>query len=287
MATCFFVSDLHGQFDRYRTLFRLIAAERPRAVFLGGDLLPSGLTALESLDIDHQDFVNGFLARQFRRLREDLGDDYPRVFVILGNDDSRSEEATVIAAAATGVWQYVHDRRVAFDGHEVYGYACVPPTPFLQKDWERYDVSRYVPPGCVSPEHGYHSIPVAEHQLRYATIKNDLDTLAGDRPLDQAILLFHSPPYDTSLDRAALDGRMIDHAPLDVHVGSVAIQRFIETRQPLITLHGHVHESAGITGRWSQRLGRTHCYTAAHDGPELALVRFDPGQPARAERLLL
>ena len=108
MPNCFFVSDLHGQLDRYRALFRLIGEERPAAVFLGGDVLPLGLTAVESLDFDHQDFVNGFLVRQFQQLRDALGDAYPRVFVILGNDDERSEEAAVIAAATTGVWEYIN-----------------------------------------------------------------------------------------------------------------------------------------------------------------------------------
>ena len=71
----------------------------------------------------------------------------------------------------------------------------------------------------------------------------------------------------------------MDHAPLDVHVGSIAIRRFIEARQPLVTLHGHVHESARLTGAWQDRIGRTVCLSAAHDGPELALVRFDLEQP--------
>lgn len=287
MFRCFFVSDLHGQVERYRKLFRLIAAEAPSAVFFGGDLLPSGLSALASLDFDHEDFVNDFLVRQLTRLREDLGKNYPRVFVILGNDDSRSEESTILAAATTGVWEYIHDRRVSFLGHDIYGYANVPPTPFMLKDWERYDVSRYVGVGCVSPEDGYRSVPVPKQQIRYATMNDDLARLTGDRSVDQAIFLFHSPPYETKLDRAALDGKMIDHVQLDVHVGSIAIQRFIQERQPLITLHGHIHESARLTGAWSQRIGRTYCFSAAHDGPELALVRFDPAHPSAATRTLI
>ncbi len=287
MPTCFFVSDLHGRSNRYLKLFQLIGEERPHAVFLGGDLLPSGLSALESLDFDHEDFINSFLVRQLKKLQGKLAEDYPRVFVILGNDDSRSEEAAIIAAATAGVWEYVHDRRVSFEGHEVYGYACVPPTPFLLKDWERYDVSRYVDPGCVSPEDGYRSVPAPENQIKHATIKDDLDNLVAGRPVDQAIFLFHSPPHRTKLDRAALDGKMIDHAPLDVHVGSVAIQRFIEQTQPLLTLHGHIHESARITGAWSDRIGQTHCFSAAHDGPELALVRFNPANLGAAMRTLI
>jgi Icc-related predicted phosphoesterase len=97
-------------------------------------------------------------------------------------------------------------------------------------------------------------------------------------------MLFLSPPYQTMLDRAALDGRSIDHVPLDVHVGSVAIRRFIERSQPLITLHGHIHESARLTGAWQQRIGRTFCFSAAHDGAELALLRFDPASPGDATR---
>jgi len=58
-------------------------------------------------------------------------------------------------------------------------------------------------------------------------------------------------------------------------VGSVAVRRFIEERQPLLTLHGHIHESARLTGDWQDRIGRTFMFSAAHDGPELALVRFD------------
>ena len=99
--------------------------------------------------------------------------------------------------------------------------------------------------------------------------------------------LFHAPPYQTALDRAALDGVAVDHAPLDVHVGSVAIRRFIEARQPALTLHGHIHESARITGAWQDRLERTVMLSAAHDGPELALVRFDPEDLAAATRELL
>jgi len=120
------------------------------------------------------------------------------------------------------------------------------------------------------------SAPVHEDEQRNATIKDDLDKLVGDDSLERAIFLFHAPPYNSSLDRAALDGKMIDHVPFDLHVGSIAIRRFIEEREPLLTLHGHIHESARLTGSWRDRIGRTHAFSAAHDGPELAVIRFAP-----------
>ena len=286
MPACFFASDLHGRTERYQKLFSAIEAERPAAVFLGGDLLPSGLGLADTLDPDHLDFINGFLAPGFERVKASLAAHYPDVFAILGNDDPRFEEAAMIDVATRGLWRYAHDQRIEWRGYTVFGYACISPTPFRLKDWERYDVSRYVDPGCSSPEEGWRTVPIAESEIRYGTIRQDLEALAGDRSLKRAIMLFHSPPYNSALDRAALDGLSIDFVPLDVHVGSIAIQRFIQQRQPRITLHGHVHESARITGEWATQIGDTYAFSAAHDGPELALVRFDPEEPGAATREL-
>jgi len=169
----------------------------------------------------------------------------------------------------------------------VFGYNCVPPTPFRLKDWERYDVSRYVDPGCVAPEDGAHSVSVPMHEMRYGTIATDLERLTAGKDLSHAVCLFHSPPYQTALDRAALDDRRVDHAPLDPHVGSIAVRRLFESRAPWLGLHGHVHESARLTGAWMDRIGSTVLLGAAHDGPELALVRFDLERPGEASRDLL
>jgi len=275
---CFFAADLHGSVWRYERLAERMRTEAPDAVFLGGDLLAHG-TFGEAAD----DFVVGFLAPLLRAARGEQCD----LFLILGNDDPRTAEAAVLERERRGDWTYVHQRGVPWRGYEVFGYGCVPPTPFLLKDWERYDVSRHVDLGCVSPEEGRRSVAVDERAVRYGTIQSDLDALAGTRDLSRAIVLFHTPPYDTVLDRAALDGRMVDHAPVDVHVGSIAVRRFIEARQPLVTLHGHVHESARMTGAWREDSGRTVMLGAAHDGPELALVRFDPSHAASATRELI
>jgi Icc-related predicted phosphoesterase len=84
-----------------------------------------------------------------------------------------------------------------------------------------------------------------------------------------------------------LDNRFVEYVPLEVNVGSIAIQRFIQMRQPLETLHGHVHESARLTGSWQEKIGCTHAFSAAHDEPELAIICFDPAQPENAIRRLL
>lgn len=287
VALHLFVSDLHGRTDRYQKVFQTILREKPEAVFIGGDFLPHGWHAQEALDFAHRDFINDFLVRNFLALRRELGAGYPRVFLIMGNDDARVEEAAVLDAAARGVWEYIHERRVSFGTFDVYGYAYVPPTPFRLKDWERYDVSRYVDPDAVSPEEGWRTYPVSEQDMKYTTIKEDLERLTRDQDMARAIFLFHVPPYHSKLDLSARAGQMMDHVPLDSHLGSIAVRRFIEARQPLLTLHGHVHESARLSGSWRDRIAHTHCFSAAHDGPQLALVRFDPENLEAANRELI
>ena len=278
MASSLFVSDLHGRIGRYRALFETINKEAPAHVFLGGDLLPFH---------DQETFVKDFLADTFRKIRQSSPGAYPKIFLILGNDDAATSVPAIIEGESLGLWHYPHNRKIQLPQTTVYGYSCVPPTPFRLKDWERYDVSRYCDPGCISPEEGIHSVPVEEHDIQWRTIEQDLVELANGDDLRHAVFLFHAPPYDTCLDRAALDGRSIDHAPLDLHIGSLAIRRFIEARQPLISLHGHVHEAARLTGDWKAKLGRTVCLGAAHDGPELAVVRFDLSAPDNATRELI
>jgi uncharacterized protein len=285
MLPCLFASDLHGRIDRYAKLFSAVERERPAALFLGGDLLP-GLGGYGSSPGD-QDFVEGFLGGEFRRLHETLGPACPQTFLILGNDDPRAEEPAFLQLSAAGLWTYVHGRKVPLGPWTVCGYAYVPPTPFALKDWERYDVSRFTDPGAVSPEEGTRSVPISASEERYATIQRDLELLWAEGDPARAVLLCHAPPYRTTLDRADLDGKAVDHAPLDVNVGSIALRRFIETRQPHVTLHGHVHESVRLTGAWHDRIGRTHVFGAAHDGPELALVRFDLDDPEKATREVL
>ena len=283
----FFSTDLHGQIQRYEKLQSRILQDRPEALFLGGDLLPRPVLPGAQFEAGKDDFVHDYLVPMFRKIRSRLGSEYPQVFLIPGNDDPRSAEAAFMAAADEGLWHYAHERKFQWRGFAIYGLAYIPPTPFLLKDWERYDISRYVPSGSVSPEEGIRTVAVETNVIKWSTIEKELAAVVGDDALDRAICLFHAPPSDTPLDRAALDGQMYEQVAIDVHIGSIAVRRFIEQRQPLLTLHGHVHEAARITGEWKIQVGRTTCINGAHDGPELSLVSFDLKSPAAATRELL
>lgn len=75
--------------------------------------------------------------------------------------------------------------------------------------------------------------------------------------LENAIFNFHCPPYNTKLDLAPqLDKDLkYDVKPGGinlVHTGSTAVLESIMKFQPLLSLHGHIHESKGF-----EYIGRT------------------------------
>lgn len=282
---CFFVSDIHGNQKQYEKLFSCIKEEKPSLVLMGGDLFPSSLNAINSLS--DETFISQYFLPEIKKLKGALQDEFPVIMLISGNDDPILFEDELRSGETEEDWLYLNNRIVHYQEYSIFGYPYVPPTPFLIKDWEKYDVSRYVDPGCVSPEEGYRNFKVAQNEIKYGTIKKDIAEKSRGINVEKLICLFHSPPYKCHLDRAALDGKMIDHVPLDVHVGSIAIREFFEEKKPYLGLHGHIHESARLTGEWKDIIGDTPVFTAAHDGNELSLLRFALDDLSTVSRELL
>jgi Icc-related predicted phosphoesterase len=71
---------------------------------------------------------------------------------------------------------------------------------------------------------------------------------------DKLVLGLHAPPYDTNLDVAPkIDWDTLTIKGQDTaHVGSSAVKEILKEVEPLLSLHGHIHE-----GRGAVRLGRT------------------------------
>lgn len=276
----YFVSDLHGKQDRYNKLAEKTAEEPPDVLMLGGDLLPN------YFQMEPADFAESFLLPILSDLKLQLKKRFPDIYFIFGNDDPASALTLFEEPPVSGLMKNLNMSVIENSGIELGGYAYIPPTPFLLKDWEKYDVSRYVPRGALSPEEGIRTVEVAANIVKYTTIADDLEILQEKiQNKSASIMLFHAPPCDTNLDK--MTGRDINGNLQVTSVGSLAIRKFIEKYKPAVTLHGHIHESAAISGSWKDKIGSTFCFSAGHDGEELALVSFDTDDPASAERLLL
>jgi Icc-related predicted phosphoesterase len=111
-----------------------------------------------------------------------------------------------------------------------------------------------------------------------------LEKLASQvQNVDRSVFCLHCPPFESQIDQAPLldkDFRPVYEGgrPVVIPVGSKAVRAIIEKYQPLLGMHGHIHECRGF-----MNIGRTKCmnpgseytegilsaYLIELDGPEI------------------
>lgn len=82
------------------------------------------------------------------------------------------------------------------------------------------------------------------------TMESILDNLPkNEDKTKKTIYVFHNPPYGIGLDVCNNGDK----------VGSKATTNFFFENQPYMSLHGHIHESYRVTGKWKENIGKTIC----------------------------
>ncbi len=150
-----------------------------------------------------------------------------RIIVTAGNDDPM-----FINELFTGCSVVVMAERQVFqldDHHEMINEGFSNPTP-------------------------WHTHREMDEESLYKVICDQADQV---KDIKNAIFNLHVPPYNSRLDDAPLLDKNL--VPIDGGrtygpVGSKAVRQAIERYQPLLGLHGHVHEAKGSTN-----IGRTLC----------------------------
>lgn len=288
-------ADLHGDIDAYRALLDLSVATGAQAAIVGGDLLPHAI-ALKSALQTQRDFI----AERLRPLLRWFRSSHPQidVYLLAGNDDWAGAIGDLGELEREGLAFPLHERVYRLSGewgsggvgewgstprsltptppHSLThsgdlwlaGYACVPLTPFSIKDYERRDDGP-LPPfsfGMAYTSWGGEIQPVrAESIAAQPSIAEALATLARRSDPQRTIYVCHTPPADTPLDQM----------PRGRHVGSRALRAFIEQHAPPLTLHGHIHESPAMSGRYAARLGSTWSINPGHDPLRFQAVTLD------------
>jgi uncharacterized protein len=308
----YFVSDLHGSNVCFRKFVNAARVYEPGVMILGGDVAgkaiqsivraPGGrfqcrfigtdydvvegpeLVALEKLISDHGYYpykadpgeleameADGGLDPLFLRLMRarltewlEIADERLRpqdipLYFMLGNDDPEELGALLDSAP----WGTHDEGKVVWldDEHEMIscGYSNVTP-------WHTY------------------------REQNELELRASIDALAPKlRHPERAVFNLHAPPFGTQLDEAPkLDENLTVQASLGqvqmVPVGSTAVRDAEQTYQPLLGLHGHIHESSGI-----RRIGRTVVINPGSDystgALNGALITLD-GDKVKAQQLV-
>lgn len=109
------------------------------------------------------------------------------------------------------------------------------------------------------------------------------------------ICMIHAPPANTCIDLNSKKTHVGSYAVRTQasfrtsHLPSVVqIQKAIQTYQPLITLHGHIHETVSMSGRYIEYIGNTCCYGVGNFwGPKpVVAIIVDTAEPSMGKRVV-
>ena len=265
-----YTSDLHGSNSMYQHLVKYIQKHSIQALILGGDLLPRKGLGVNSLEVQ-KNYVENNLRPYLYQIHE-----YAEcaIYLILGNDDWAATLQMFGFLSDEGVIHVLHGTAHTIgEGMIISGYPYVPPTPFSSKDFEKIDKKDDPLPdqpahSRISTDNTIRSIDLSTFLQSRTTIEQDMKQFRS-KAAHQTIYVIHAPPYDTYLDMLH-DGR---------HIGSRAIRDYIDTQQPYMTLHGHIHESPGMSGFYWQKIGSTLSINPGQSGDQLSAVSFDLKNP--------
>jgi uncharacterized protein len=275
----FFATDVHGSEQCFRKFLNAGPAYGPDAMVLGGDVAGKAVQAI-ARDEDGRyrftfrgrdyDLEDGEELRRIERLIADNG--YYPWRAPRGELERRVQEGTVDAllldlmAERLAAWMQLADERLRPLGLPAYWMLGNDDPPALEPllenaPWGMHADDRVLPLGddhsLVSlgysnptPWDSFRELPEDELTAR-------LDALFAQVDPGRTVLNAHVPPYGSGLDEApVLDSALqVQQAAGQVKmgpVGSTAVRDAIERYQPLASIHGHVHESAGF-----RRIGRT------------------------------
>jgi Icc-related predicted phosphoesterase len=279
----FYTGDIHGSETIYRKALNAGAFYRAGVLIFGGDLsgkaivilteMPGGkyacdfmgrhyelTTETEVQGIEQLVNLNGFYS--CRMGRDEL--------LSLGHDEARKEALfRKVVFERTARWMQLAEDKLSGKGircfimlgnddppeiAELIGACPVlenPESRCVQLD----DSHEMISLGFSNPTPWHTARELDEPQLaeRIAALMADVQDASN------CVFNLHAPPYGSGLDSAPLLDeelklkRALGGAEVGA-VGSTAVRGAIERWQPLLGLHGHIHESGGMT-----KIGRTLC----------------------------
>ncbi len=274
----FFATDIHGSETCWRKFLNAAAFYKADMVILGGDVTGKVMVPIVSLRPGHWEVTFGGQRVQLdteaeldniKRKIRDRGY-YPAVMsgdeldALNAEDGSVDRRFTQEMTKGLETWLDMADSKLR--GGEI---PCIL-NGGNDDIWEIDDIIEQSPSvsfaeskvldigGFYLASMGWTN-PTPWNTFREApedVLASKIDAVVASIPdMGRAVFNFHAPPYGTGLDEApALDENMrpMHGGAVMKPVGSTAVKAAIQKYQPILSVHGHIHESKGVL-----RLGRT------------------------------
>jgi len=242
-----YVTDIHGVKWKYDSIFDEAVANKVNIVINGGDLLPTRPNFFIQ-----DEFITNFFNNYMKKF------DKEEIFHLFqpANDDLSMHDD--LLDKVTNKYEFnknIAQRKININEYEFIGFNLVTDLPFGLKDRARMDTPDFEFPKqigkpLISMKEGLKQInDWFSYARTLSTIEDELKSLVKPDDMKNTVYIMHMPPANVLLDVCS-DAR---------RVGSFAIYNFIKKNQPLLTLHGHIHESPQISNKWVNKIGKTIC----------------------------
>ena len=280
----FFTTDVHGSTVVFKKFINAAKFYEAQVIILGGDMVGKMIVPL--VEQANQSFRANYLGKVYelasdeeaRKLEQTLENSglYPlRVspdeVKAFDTDKSLVEKRFgELAAERIGMWLQIADERLRGTGircyvqpgnddpyeiDKMFGHSeCVMNVDQTMVLLDDHHEMISVGAANQTPWHCPRDLPEDELTRRIEGVAGQLSNPSN------AVFNLHVPPYDTNLDVAPeLDDNLTPKLSLTggfktIPVGSKAVRAAVEKYQPLLGLHGHIHES-----RSAQKIGKTMC----------------------------
>lgn len=261
------LSDVHQRDFKWSKLASAVLKEKPDVVCIAGDLV------VNTFLFKHEEFVEKTIKKYARMIKEVC----PYLFVIPGNDDNGALSNYLLTTdGSDNLWYNIHDRVISVNGFEFAGVPYVLDHPFGYKYWCVRETDEDLK---INPVQLCRPLTSDGDINEYVEIK-DYHQFLYDRPsmktilnamshkisnMSKAIFLIHCPPVGCGLDITSRG---------DI-CGSKSIIDFILDKQPLLTIHGHIHESPHYSGKWCCQINNTWAIQAGQIENDLYYVMVE------------
>jgi len=265
------VTDIHQMISKWKELVKVCQNEKFDVVAVAGDLFPKDT------------YIEGQLSflPNFKKYLTKIKNTGAEIVLILGNDDNQNAIPEVEQYSKDGLIHYIPNNVIEIDGYEFAAMPYVPDYPFGYKFWchaefkdaMRIDPQQFTDPVLINKDNKFEIIKDYKAYLQSKISIYDalVETESKVKNIEKSIWLVLCPPSQLMLDICAHGAR----------VGSDAVLKFIEEYHPLITIHGHIHESPEHNGhKWFQHHDGTLCIQGGQVGYDLhySTIKIENGE---------
>jgi len=287
-TTIFYATDVHGSERTWRKFLNAGAFYGADVLVMGGDVMGKlTIPIIHEGGDRYRATIHGRVERfetpaEVERARQLIGflGFYDTVMGVDEYEAMRSDPAAIdrlfikLATERLVRWMELAETKLAGTGIRCYATGGNDDVAEVMAVMDRSDTRQFV--GCegravqLDDRHIMVSMPYVNptpwntpREAPEPELAERIDAVAGDLPgYDDAIFNFHAPPKDSTLDTCPqLDWTtdppsqiVTGGQPVLYGAGSDAVRAAIERYQPLLGLHGHIHESQAAA-----KLGRTLC----------------------------